>query len=219
MKATPPPTVGLADAKDDDEGGSQREKDEERSFIRSRGFRMWARFELRRALLRRLTDRNVGVKADAQIEVWTFKCRRKRLERTGSADCRGRGHIERFFARRPINAEALAGETAIAVDAEGNRDDTFVTQVKRFRHHRDPVLFQLGEQPVDVALKIHAVGRCENRDSVARLRAPSSAAPMTTTAATTAGNSAFRSVRAAARGMFDCILHFRLQLFAGRRVI
>src|SRR5580658_7819470 len=66
----------------------------------------------KRALLRGLTNRNVVVEADAQIEVWTFKCRRKGLERASGADRGGRGHIERLFARRPINAEALTGETA-----------------------------------------------------------------------------------------------------------
>src|SRR5271170_7148082 len=123
--------------------------------------------EVRRWLLRRpVTDRNVVVKPDAQIEVGAFELRRKRLEGTGGANRGSRGGIERLFARRPINAEALSGKTSIAIDAERNCDDSLVSQVKRFRHHGDPVLLQLGEQPVDVALKIHAFRRSEDRNAI-----------------------------------------------------
>src|SRR5580698_32156 len=172
----------------------------------------------RRALLRRLANRNVVIKADAQIEVRAFELRRKRLEGAGSADGRGCGHVQGLFARRPINAQALTRKAAVAIDAERYRHDSLVTQIKRFRHHRDPVLFQLGKQPVDVALKIHALGGRQNRDAIARLRAASSAAAMAPSAALAAGNSAFRSVRSTAGGTVDRIPQIILHRFAGRSV-
>ena len=104
-------------------------------------------------LLRRAVGSNVVVEADAQVEVRAFELRRKRLERARGANRGSRGGIERLFARRPINAEAFGGKTSIVIDAERNRDDSLVPQVKRFRHHRDPILLQLREQPIDVTLE------------------------------------------------------------------
>ena len=105
------------------------------------------------ALLRRAVGSNVVVEADAQIEVRAFELRRKRLEGAGGANRGSRGGIQRLFARRPINAEAFGGKTSIVIDAERNRDDSLISQIKGFRHHRNPILFQLREQPVDVTLE------------------------------------------------------------------
>src|SRR5271170_3796324 len=215
MKATCARTRWFTDAKND-ERSSRWEKGEERSFARFRGLRMTAKHETsRRGLLRCAVGANVVVEADAQIDERTFEPRRKRLEGAGGAD-RGSGRgVQRLFAGSTIQTEAFAGKTAIAIDAERNGHDAFVTQVKRFRHHGDPVLFQLGEKPIDITIKIHALGGSENRDGVPLLRAAPAAATMATTASPATGNCALGSIRAAAGGTPHCILH----RFAGRRVI
>ena len=140
-------------------------KDEERSFTRCRGFWLTATREVACALLRRAVGSNVVVETDAQVEVRAFELRRKRLERTRGANRGSCGGIERLFARGPINAEAVGGKTSIFIDAERNCDDSLVPQVKGFRHHRDPILLQLGEQPIDVTLEIHSLSGSKNRDA------------------------------------------------------
>src|SRR5580704_5495040 len=160
----------------------------------------------RRALLRGAVRSNVVVKPNAQIDERTFELRGKGLEWAGGANRGSRRRVEWLLPGSSIQAEALRGKTAVTINAKRNRHNSFVAQIKRFRHHRDPVLFQLREQPVNVTLKIHTLSRSENRDAVARLRAASPAAAVAATASPTTGNGTLRSVRAAARRVLDRIL-------------
>src|SRR5580658_7067905 len=148
---------------------------------------------MQRTLPRRVTNRNVVIKPDAQIDELPLELRRQRLERARRANRGRRRGIERLFAGSPIQAEALRGKTAVAINPKRNRNNPLVAQIKRFRHHRDPILFQLRKQPVDITLKIHALGGSENRDAVARLRAASTSSASTAASPTTS-NCAFRTV-------------------------
>src|ERR1700678_492850 len=158
-----------------------------------------------RALLRRVSNRNIVVKPDAQIDELPFELWRQRLERAGGAKCGSRRGVGRLLAGSPIQAEAFGGKTAIPIDAEKNRHNPLVTQIEGLRHHCHPILLQLREEPVDVTLKIHALGRSEDRNAVARLRAATSSSTATAAPPAT-GNCALRTVRAAARGVLDRIL-------------
>src|ERR1700683_3777487 len=140
------------------------------------------------ALLRRVSNRNIVVKPDAQIDELPFELRR---ERAGGANCGSRRGVERLLAGSPIQAEAFGGKTAIAIDAERNRHNPLVTQIEGLRHHCHPILLQLREEAVDVTLKIHALGRSEDRNAVARLRAATSSSTATAAPPAT-GNCALR---------------------------
>src|ERR1700677_5392579 len=132
-----------------------------------------------RSLRGRVSKRNIVVKPDAQIDELPFELRRQRLERAGGANCGSRRGVERLLAGGPIQAEAFGGKTAIPIDAERNRHNPLVTQIEGLRHHCLPILLQLREEPVDVTLKIHALGRSEDHNAVARLGAATSSSTAT----------------------------------------
>ena len=66
-----------------------------------------------RALLRRVSNRNIVVKPDAQIDELPFELRRQRLERAGGANCGSRRGVERLLAGSPIQAEALDRKSVV----------------------------------------------------------------------------------------------------------
>src|ERR1700729_1016101 len=76
------------------------------------------------ALLRRVSNRNIVVKPDAQIDELPFELRRQRLERAGGANCGSRRGVEGLLAGSPIQAEAFGGKTAIAIESEKKRHNT-----------------------------------------------------------------------------------------------
>ena len=165
----------------------------------------WTRLSFMVKLLR-VIDGNIIEEDESQFDVRPFELRRQRIEGVRRANRGHRRRIKRIFSGGSLEIEAFSREAAVAIDAECNRDDTFIPHVSGFGHHSVPILLHPRHQPGNVAIEVNAFGWRQDRDGVADLPSPSPAAAPTPSAASSASWDAPTRAVGSPAGMLDRVL-------------
>src|ERR1700729_3397573 len=105
---------------------------------------------------------NIVEVGETQLDVRSFERRWQGFEWIRGADGRERGGIERIFSRGALEIQILGGKAAVAIDAEGDGNDSLIAEIDGFGHDGVPILFHFGDEPIDVAIEIDALGGRQN---------------------------------------------------------
>src|ERR1700721_3857801 len=102
---------------------------------------------------------NIVEVGETQLDVRTFERRRQRFEWIRGANGGEGGGIEGILAGGALEIQILGGKAAVAIDAEGDGNDSLIAEIDGFGHDGVPILFHFGDEPIDVAIEIDSFGR------------------------------------------------------------